>query len=109
MSSRRCGLGPTQLALSPGVRPRESNQGTSGGATRRFCAIGRAARLLTVTVSDDESATLAADDVGAPIGRGNTIGSPARGLVAVVCLALEISDAATLCDGCNQLALGWEA
>ncbi len=64
---------------------------------------------MTVTVPDDEIATPAADDVGAAIGRGDAIGSPVRGLAAVVCLAMEISDAATLCDGCNQLALGWEA
>jgi len=26
----------------------------------------------------------------------------------VVCSAMEISDVATLCGECNQLALGWE-
>jgi hypothetical protein len=65
--------------------------------------------MLTVTVPDDDIATLAADDVGALIGRGDGIGSPVRGLVAVVCPAMEISDVATLCDECDQLALGWEA
>ncbi len=65
--------------------------------------------LLTVTVPDDDIATLAADDVGALIGRGDGIVSPVRGLVAVVCPAMEISDVATLCDECDQLALGWEA
>lgn len=65
-------------------------------------------RVFTLTVPENEIATLVADDVGAPIGRSDVVGSPFRGLVAVVFLAMEISDAATLWDGCNQVALGWE-
>ena len=54
--------------------------------------------LLAVTVANEESATLATNDVGVPIGRGDAIGSPVRGLAPVVCLAIQISDAATRCD-----------
>lgn len=47
---------------------------------------GRVQRGVTVTVPDDEIATLAADDVGAPIGRCDTVGSSVRGLAVMVCL-----------------------
>ena len=56
-------------------------------------------------MANDEIATLATDDVGVPIGRGDAIGSPVRGLAPVVCLAIQITDAATQCDGCDQLAV----
>ncbi len=60
---------------------------------------------LSHAVPDDEIATLLPTNVGAPIGRGDAIGSSVRVLAAVACLAMEVSDSATLCDGCNQLPL----
>ncbi|MDQ2739971.1 MAG: hypothetical protein M3Y35_15420 [Actinomycetota bacterium] len=56
---------------------------------------------------DDEIATLLPTNVGAPIGRGDAIGSSVRGLTATACRSMKISNTATLGDGCNQLTVGW--
>ncbi len=62
------------------------------------------------TVYDDEIAALAADDADLPAGRqADGIGGPDPGFRAVISAAMDSSNAATFCDGCDQLTAGREA